>query len=76
MVIYTLYVVCAMFIITIMPNAIISTILYVEFKAINKSFWFCGLRQLNTLLQMIRFVNYAANFFYMVLAESNSAVSL
>ena len=61
--IYTLYAVCACFIITLLPNAIITIIQYVEFMRHDqvKQQLYCTLQVVYTPFHIIRMVNYAAN---------------
>ena len=62
MAICTLYLVCAVFVVTLSPNVIISTALLIEVSITNESIMYCKLLVLNTPFQIIRLINYAINF--------------
>ncbi|KAK2150468.1 hypothetical protein LSH36_404g03020 [Paralvinella palmiformis] len=62
MAICTLYLVCAVFVATLFPNAIISTILMTEVLIFKRSVMYCRLLVVNTPFQMIRLINYSMNF--------------
>ena len=61
MAIYTLFAVCAVFVITLIPNAILSMILYIEFMLIGNSNLYCLLRTLDAPFHMVRLINYSIN---------------
>ncbi len=62
MAIYTLFVVCAVFVLTLFPNAIISVITVSEFLLFGTSALYCKLLVFNTPFKMVRLVNYSMNF--------------
>lgn len=61
MAIYTLFAVCAVFLITMIPNAMISIILYVEYMLLGNSQLYCLLRTLDAPFKIIRLINYSIN---------------
>ena len=60
--IYTLYAVCFTFVITLLPNAVLSLIQYVTYMLLHSFSLLCHLRQLSAPFQMIRLINYSCNF--------------
>jgi hypothetical protein len=60
--IYTLYAICFTFIITLMPDSIISTLHYIVFITHGKNSFYCPLRMLEVPFHMIRLLNYSTNF--------------
>ena len=58
----TLIVVCAVFVVTLIPNAIIALIQFIEMVVYRRHTLFCTLLTLDIPLQMIRLLNYSTNF--------------
>ena len=60
--IYTLFAVCALFILTLLPNAIISLIVFIDrISGKGNKQLYCVLKQIDAPFQMIRLSNYALN---------------
>ena len=63
MAVYTLFAVCAVFIVTLLPNAMLSILLYSELHLRRgNSDMYCVLRALDDPFKIVRLVNYSANF--------------
>ena len=60
--VYTLFAVCAMFIVTLIPNAVLSMTLYIETMFRGQSRLFCLLKALDAPFQIVRLINYSFNF--------------
>ena len=59
MAITTLVVICAVFVLTLVPNAVIAIVQYFKGRDIAT---FCVLHKIDTPLQMVRLLNYSTNF--------------
>ena len=65
MAIYTLFAVCSLFVITLLPNAIITMVQFVGYLSMTKKdskSLYQTLMRINTPFQMIRLINYSMNF--------------
>ena len=62
MAITMLFTVCIVFIVTLLPNAIISVIQFIQHQTTPDYTLFCNLWKMDAPLQMIRLSNYAINF--------------
>ncbi|ELU13857.1 hypothetical protein CAPTEDRAFT_209584 [Capitella teleta] len=61
--IYTLFIVCLVFVISLFPNAIIAMLQFISFTAYNSRALYCPLKTLNSPFEMLRLINYSCNFF-------------
>ena len=60
--VYTLYAVCAMFVLTLLPNAVFALMHYTAVTAGRTWMFYCPLRLIDVPFQMIRLMNYSLNF--------------